>query len=118
LFHNETLKEELLEAARKQFADEVILFYIAIREWEKNSSTGKKREAGAKAIVDKFVRPGSERENGCLSSTTKSELLEAETIEEHHFHFAKQEALNDIYMNTYLRAILQPKDEKDDNSSS
>jgi hypothetical protein len=81
-------------------------------------NSGKKREPAAKAIVDKFVKPGSERENGCLSSATKSELLEAETIEEHYFHFAKQEALNDIYMNTTLRSILQPKEDKDDHSSA
>jgi hypothetical protein len=54
-----------------------------------------------------FVAPDSHYENGCLSSSTKKALLEAEEFNEESFDVAKNEVAYDIWMNSKLRNIVE-----------
>jgi hypothetical protein len=67
----------------------------------------KKKETEANRMVSEYVAEGSAFENGCLSSQTREDLLSGEGVGLDFFDFAKAEVLNDIYMNTTLRVLIE-----------
>jgi hypothetical protein len=109
---NDSKTQKLYKEAEKCFAGEMFRFYAAILDWEKEAKKGdsKRSQLQASKIVSTFVECGSRYENGCLSSSTRQQLLcrkGLENAKQDFFAAAKYEVAKDIMMNSPLKNMVE-----------